>query len=253
MLIKFSHAMPVGMELITPLGSVSIGGRSLSDAVASISDRYVFVIGIGPDGDYEERLLEVNGEDARQLITNYRDYLTELLNVLDELVISLGQELGVAISAGRTEAGDPVQYVIRRLNAHDEYLRLVGDGWRRILDSTRLGRVSISLASPGRVYVTHSGNNITLNLVAEPIENGVIEVVTYTEGKATGIVRVRVGEDIVVKVDIRSPSSMIILSQARDIDRLGNPLNNLLPRVRDRVTKYVNELLGVMRRYGVVQ
>ncbi|WP_054850290.1 hypothetical protein [Vulcanisaeta sp. JCM 14467] len=116
----------------------------------------------------------------------------------------------------------------------------------------RLGKASISLAGSDRIYVTHSGNNITLNLVAEPIEGGVIEVITYTEGKVTGIVRVRVGEDVVVKVDIRSPSSMIILSQARDMNRLGSQLANLLPRIKDQVVKHVDELLGIMRRYGTI-
>ncbi len=150
--------------------------------------------------------------------------------------------------------GDPIQYLMKRLNNHDEYLKLVGDGWRRVLDSTRLGKVSISLAGSDRIYVTHSGNNVTLNLVAEPIESGVIEVITYTEGKVTGgIVRVRVGEDVVVKVDIRSTSSLIILSQARDIDRLGSPFINLMPKVKDHVVRYVNEILDVMRRYGVIQ
>ncbi|WP_243675997.1 hypothetical protein [Vulcanisaeta distributa] len=46
------------------------------------------------------------------------------------------------------------------------------------------------------------------------------------------------------------PSSLIILSQARDVDRLGNPFISLMPRVRDHVVKYANEILSVMRRYG---
>ena len=241
------------MEFLAPLGSVNVGGRVLSNAKVSISDRYVFIIGVGPDGSYEERLLEINSDDARQIITNNKDYFNELLNELDELIINIGREVNVNISRKSIEPEDPIQYLIKRLNSHDEYLRLVGDGWRRILDSVRLGKVSISLAGSDSIYVTHSGNNITLNLVAEPIEGGVIEVITYTEGKVTGIVRVRVGEDVVVKVDIRSPSSLIILSQAKDHDKLGKPFTELMPRVRNHVIKYVDEVLRVMRKYGVIQ
>ncbi|ADN51807.1 hypothetical protein [Vulcanisaeta distributa] len=241
------------MEFLAPLGSVNVGGRLLSNAKVSISDKYVFIIGIGPDGSYEERLLEINSDEARQVISNNKDYFNELLDKLDELIISIGREVNVNINVKNVESGDPIQYLMKRLNNHDEYLKLVGDGWRRVLDSTRLGKVSISLAGSDRIYVTHSGNNVTLNLVAEPIDGGVIEVITYTEGKVTGIVRVRVGEDVVVKVDIRSTSSLIILSQARDIDRLGSPFINLMPRVKDHVIKYVNEILDVMRRYGVIQ
>mgnify|MGYP001773014003 FL=1 len=240
------------MELLAPLGSVNVGGRLLSNAKISISDRYVFIIGVGPDGSYEERLLEINSDDARQIITNNKDYFNELLNKLDELIINIGREVNVNISTKNIEPGDPIQYLIKRLNNHDEYLRLVGDGWRRILDSVRLGKVSISLAGSDRIYVTHSGNNITLNLVAEPIEGGVIEVITYTEGKVTGVIRVRVGEDIVVKVDIRSPSSLIILSQAKDHDKLGKPFTELMPRVKNHVIKYVDEILSIMRKYGAI-
>ncbi|GAB6946116.1 hypothetical protein JCM16161A_02460 [Vulcanisaeta sp. JCM 16161] len=241
------------MEFLAPLNSVNVGGRLLSNAKVSISDKYVFIIGIGPDGSYEERLLEINSDEAKQIINSNRDYLSELLDILDELIISIGREVNININKRNIETGDPVQYLVKRLNNHDEYLKLIGDGWRRILDSVRLGKVSISLTGGDRIYVTHSGNNVTLNLVAEPIEGGIIEVITYTEGKVTGIVRVRVGEDVVVKVDIRSPSSLIILSQARDSDRLGSPFINLMPRVRDHVIKYVNEILGVMRRYGAIQ
>ena len=240
------------MEFLAPLGTVSIAGRTLSNVKASISDKYVFIIGIGPDGSYEERLLEVNSDEVRKIINEHIDYFKELLDKLDELVMGIGREVNVNITMKNIELRDPVQYIINRLNNHDEYLRLAGDGWRRVLDSTRLGRISKSLTGGDRIYVTHSGNNITLNLVAEPIEDGVIEIITYTEGKVTGIVRVRVGEDIVVKVDIRSPSSLIILSQAKDLDRLGKPFTELMPRVRDHVIKYVDEILSIMRRYGAI-
>ncbi|MGC8543013.1 MAG: hypothetical protein ACP5NQ_03645 [Vulcanisaeta sp.] len=240
------------MEFLVPLGSVVIGGRPLSNVRASISDKYVFIIGIGPDGSYEERLLEVGSDETRQVINNYKDYLSELLNRLDEFIVSVGREVGVDISMRSVVIEDAVQLLIKRLSNHDEYLRIVGDGWRRILDSVRLGKVSISLTGYDKIYATHSGNNITLNLVAEPIEGGVIEVITYTEGKVTGVVRVRVNEDVVVKVDIRSPSSLIILSQAKDINKLGGALANLLPRVRNHVIKYVDEILSIMKKYGVI-
>jgi hypothetical protein len=241
------------MEFLVPLSSVSVGGRTLNNVKLSISDKYVFIIGIGPDGSYEERLLETNGDDVRKIIDENIDYFRKLLDKLDGLVIGIGREVNVDIAMKNIELKDPIQYLINRLSNHDEYLKLVGDGWRRVLDSTRLGRVSEGLAGGDRIYVTHIGNNITLNLVAEPIEGGFIEVITYTEGKVTGIVRVRVGEDVVVKTDIRSPSSLIILSQARDINKLSDKLTGTLLRVKDHVTNTVNELLMIMRTYGVIQ
>lgn len=156
------------MEFLAPLNSVNVGGRLLSNAKVSISDKYVFIIGIGPDGSYEERLLEINSDEAKQIINSNRDYLSELLDILDELIISIGREVNININKRNIETGDPVQYLVKRLNNHDEYLKLIGDGWRRILDSVRLGKVSISLTGGDRIYVTHSGNNVTLNLVAEP-------------------------------------------------------------------------------------
>ena len=240
------------MEFLAPLGSARIGDRVLSNVRVSISDKYVFIIGVGPDGSYEERLMEISSDEARQVISDNMNYLKELLDKIDELVMGIGREVNVNITMKSIEPREPVQYVINRLSNHDEYLRLVGDGWRRILDSIRLGRTSRNLIGHDRIYVTHSGNNITLNLVAEPIEGGTIEVITYTEGRATGIVRVRVGEDVIVKTDIRSPSSLIILSQAKDPGQLNEKLANLLISVRAHVINTVNELLGVMRHYGVV-
>ncbi|BDR92738.1 hypothetical protein [Vulcanisaeta souniana] len=240
------------MEFLVPLSPVRIGDRVLSNARASISSKYVFIIGVGPDGSYEERLMEISSDDAKQVISGNMSYFRDLLDKLDELVINIGHEVGVDIKIRNTSSGDPIQYLINRLSNHDEYLRFTGDGWRRILDSIGLGRTSKGLTGSDRIYVTHSGNNITLNLVAEPIEGGVIEVTTYTEGKATGIVRVRAGEDVVVKTDIRSPSSLIILSQVRDPHQLGEGLADLLINVRGRVINAVNELLSIMRTHGAV-
>ncbi|WP_054850291.1 hypothetical protein [Vulcanisaeta sp. JCM 14467] len=95
------------MEFLTPLGSVNVGGRVLSNAKVSISDKYVFIIGVGPDGSYEERLLEINSDDARQIITNNKDYFNELLNKLDELIINIGREINVNISTKNIEPGIP--------------------------------------------------------------------------------------------------------------------------------------------------
>ncbi len=240
------------MEFLAPLSPVRIGDRGLSNVRVSISDKYVFIIGIGPDGGYEERLMEIGSDDARQVINNNMNYFRDILDKIDELVINIGREIGVDIKTKNTSSGDPIQYLINRLSDHDEYLRLVGNGWRRILDSIRLGRISRNLTGYDRIYVTHGGNNITLNLVAEPIEGGIIEVITYTEGKTTGIVRVRIGEDVVIKADIKSPSSLIILSQARDPCQLSEKLTNLLISVRGHVINAVNELLGIMKHYGVV-
>ena len=240
------------MEFIAPLGTQVFRGKVLSNVKVSITDKYLLIIGVGPDNTYEEYLLEIDSEEARIIIINNINYIKELFSALNSLIYEIGLELNANLSISNIELTDPLQYVLKALRQHDDYLKVVGDAWRRILDGIKLGKVTISLPGQDRIYVTHSGNNVTLNLVAEPIEGGVIEVITYTEGKVTGVVRVRVGEDIVVKVDIRSPSSLIILSQARDVNRLDSQLANLLPRVRDQVVKHVNELLGVMRKYGAI-
>jgi hypothetical protein len=240
------------MEFIVPMGTVRIGDRELSNTRISISDKYVFVMGIGPDGTYEERLLEVGSGDAAVLIGSSIDYLRKLLDLLDNLLVEVGREVGVNVMTKHVEIEDAVRYLLARLGVQGEYLRVVGDGWRRILDSARLGRVGKALVGEDRIYVIYSGNNITLNLVAEPIEGGIVEVVTYTEGKVTGVTKVRVGEDVVVKTDIRSPSSLLILSQTKNPEQLGTAISDVAVRVRGHVVDYANKLLNVMRSYGTI-
>jgi hypothetical protein len=240
------------MEFIVPMGTIRVGGRVLRDARVSISNKYVFVIGVGPDGTYEERLLEIGSDEARDVISGGINYLRELLDSLDKLLGDVGREVNVNIAMRRVEIDDPIKYLLMRLNMQDEYLKLVGDGWRRILDSARLGRVSKTLVGENRLYVIYSGNNITLNLVAEPIEGGLVEVSTYTEGKATGVVRVRVGEDVVVKTDIRSPSTLLIISQTKNPEELGRAISEVAIRVRGHVIDCVNRLLNIMRGYGAL-
>ena len=240
------------MEFIAPLGTQVFRGKVLNNVKVSITDKYLLIIGVGPDNTYEEHLLEIGSEEARTIIINNINYIKELFSTLNNMIYEIGLELNANFSISNIELTDPLQYVLNALRQHDDYLKVVGDAWRRILDGIKLGKVTISLPGQDRIYVTHSGNNVTLNLVAEPIEDGVIEIITYTEGKVTGIVRVRVGEDVVVKVDIRSPSSLVILSQAKDLDRLGKPFTELMPRVRDHVIKYVDEILSIMRRYGAI-
>ena len=240
------------MEFIAPLGAQVFRGKVLNNVKVSITDKYLLIIGVGPDNTYEEHLLEIGSEEARTIIINNINYIKELFSTLNNMIYEIGLELNANFSISNIELTDPLQYVLNTLRQHDDYLKIVGDAWRRILDGIKLGKVTISLPGQDKIYVTHSGNNVTLNLVAEPIEDGVIEIITYTEGKVTGIVRVRVGEDVVVKVDIRSPSSLVILSQAKDLDKLGKPFTELMPRVRDHVIKYVDEILSIMRRYGVI-
>jgi len=77
------------MEFIVPMGTVSISGRVISNTKVSISDKYVFVMGIGPDGTYEERLLEVGSNDVAVLISGSIDYLRKLLDLLDNLLVEV--------------------------------------------------------------------------------------------------------------------------------------------------------------------
>ncbi|MFP3281334.1 MAG: hypothetical protein RXO76_09755, partial [Vulcanisaeta sp.] len=149
------------MEFIVPMGTVRVGDRELSNTRISISDRYVFVMGIGPDGTYEERLLEVGSGDAAVLIGSSIDYLRKLLDLLDNLLVEVGREVGVNVMTKHVEIEDAVRYLLVRLGVQGEYLRIVGDGWRRILDSAKLGRVGKALVGEDRIYVIYSGNNIT--------------------------------------------------------------------------------------------
>lgn len=241
------------MEFIAPLGTQAFRGRVLRDTRISITGKYLLLIGIGPDNTYEEHLLEMDSEEARMIIINNINYIRELFNTLNKMVREIGLELNTNLPISNIESTDPLQYVLNALRQHDDYLKAIGDAWRKILDGIKLGRTTNLLLGRDRIYAVYSGNNVTLNLVAEPIEDGVIEIITYTEGKATGIVRVKVGEDVIVKTDIRSPSSLIILSQARDMSKLNDRLVNILVRVRGHVINYVNELLNVMRIYRTIQ
>jgi hypothetical protein len=231
------------VEFIVPVGRVVLGGRVVGDARLSITERCLFLIGLGPDGSYEERLLEIHGEESRAIIKERLGYMAQLLDELDALVLGVGRELGIDVGTGVHTQGDPVDYLLSRLRVHGDYLNLVGNGWRRILDSSRLGRVNLLLSAPV-VYVTHSGNNITLNLVLEPIEDAVIKVSTYTENKVVGSVRIRVREDTVAKVDIRSVSALMILAQAKG--GLGGALGEAVNRVSGLVKTRAEKLREIM-------
>ncbi len=230
------------------MGRLSLGGRVLTNALLSISNKYLFVMGMGPDGDYEEHLIEVSSGEAAGIIEAGIDYLTELMGVLDLLLVGLGHELGAELTL-KSLPQDPIPRVINWLSTHEGYLNTLGNAWRRLLDGARIGRVDYRLRGRDAVYVIYSGNNITLNLVAEPVVKPLIELTTYTEGKATGVVRVRVGEDVVAKVDLRSFSAFTLLAQIDDQD-----LRNLPPQLSTKlgeaypiIMDHVGKLMGIIR------
>lgn len=240
------------MEFIIPINKIALGGKELTNVKISISDKYLFIIGMGIDGTYEEHLLEVNGEDSRYILNEIIGYVDEALDELDSLLSNLAGVLSVDVRPAYFITQDIVGNVLGRLRAHEERLNAIGNGWRRILDSVRIGRVNYQLRGRSPLYVIYSGNNVTLNLVSEPIIDPTVELITYTEGKATGIVRIRVGEDLVVKVDLRSASAPILLAQVEDFNGLNENITNVLSRAYSIINIHINGLLGIMRKRGVI-
>jgi hypothetical protein len=240
------------MEFIVPMGTIKVRDRTLINTKASINEKHLFLIGIGPDNTYEERLLEINDEESIRIISNNINYLRALLDKLDEFLLNVSHELKINITLKNTETNDPIKYLLTRLNLHDTYLRTIGDGWRRILDNAKLGKTNKVLTGADEIFIIYSGNNITLNLITEPIKNSLVEVITYTEGKATGIVRVRVCEDIIAKTDIRSPSSLFIISQTKNPHELNETISNTANKVRTHIINYVNDLLNIMKNHNTL-
>jgi len=232
------------MEFIVPVGDVRLGERVITDTKLSLSEKYLLIIGTGRDGMYEERILGLDEELTKLLLIEKLNYLRNLLDELDALIIDLGRELGVELGLREPSQEEPVNYLISRLRLHDGYLNTVGNGWRRILDSAGIGKARLTLTAP-TLYITHVGNNITLNLVLEPVENPVVDVSTYTEGKVVGNVRVRVGEDVVAKMDVRSLSSLIIISQTREGSMI---IGDVASRVSVHVKSRVRRIIDIMRK-----
>ena len=231
------------MEIIIPITKISINNVKLIDAILMIKNSTLYLIGTDENGMYSEYVYTLHNDFSQKILmrieSKLKNVIDELNSLLKHTALIFGKEFDVMLSDD----------IIKVVNDHLRYLDRVASLWRAFLDSVRLGRLSLTLRAD-KLYVPYISHSLTLHYVKEPFSNALVEMNILTERKVSGNVRIKVGEDLIAKMEIRTLSAMYVLSQT-DLGNMPNQIVETLIKVRDVLYQHVDRLKELLSNISV--
>lgn len=234
------------MEIIIPISKVEISNLKLIDVITIVKDNSITIIGQDETGMYTEKIMRVDEDEGKSFLINLLPYLNEVINLLSELNLKVLREIydrNVDFLVRRIES---IEELTKYVNDHLRIVDIVGDCWRKLLDSSSIGRVS-EIIEVSELTIPYIGHSITLHYIKEPFRNCKVEYNTLTERKVAGNLRVYVGEDLVAKMEIRTTGAMYILSQVSPT-KLPNQVIETLNKIRQIYVDYINRIRSIIEK-----
>ncbi|GEM_PF-6912022 len=231
------------MEVIIPITKISISNVKLIDAILMIKNSILYLIGTDENGMYSEYVYALHSDFSQKILerikSRLKDIINELNNLLKRTASIFNKELDITLNDNITKI----------VNDHLKYLDKVAELWRAFLDSVRLGRLSLTLRAD-KLYIPYISHSLTLHYVKEPFSNALVEMNILTERKVSGNVRIKVGEDIIAKMEIRTLSAMYVLSQT-DLRNVPNQIIETLAKIKDVLYQHIDRLKELLNNISI--